>query len=204
MRRLIILMMGMLLAVPALAATGSLTFTRPTARTDSTPLAATEIASYSLGCTFTPTGGTAAPCTALTPATLAGSALGGTVTFTAAQNGQACFTLATVDTGGRVSAPSAAACKAVTIANPNPPTGVVVAFNVSISGQVVAVNPVPAYGISSLGSRNTAVAGFVLAGTPCYGTPVYSYRGLSYKRVARETVGWSHTTAHDRIAAPCS
>jgi hypothetical protein len=186
------------------AASGTLSYTRPITRADGSPLAATEVASYTINCTYTPTGGVAAACASQAPTSFAGTALGGTVTFVVSASGQACFTLRTVDTAGQQSAASNQACKAVTIAVPNPPTNVVVAFNVTINGQTVSIDPVPAFGVLSNGKRSTTVYGFVRAGTPCIGAPVFTYRNRTYYRVARADVGWWGTAANDNAAAPCS
>lgn len=204
MRRICALLGGLLLSLSAIAATGTLSYTRPTARADGSPLAPAEIASYSIACTYTPTGGAAAPCAGLAPTSLAGSATGGTVTFTVSQDGQACFTLRTVDTAGRQSDPSNQACKAVTVAIPNPPGSVVVAFNVTIDGERVQVALVPAFGVLSSGNRSSTIYGFVKPGAPCVGPELFTYRGASYRRVPREHVGWWRTTPNDNAAAPCS
>lgn len=131
MRQITGLLVGLLLSVSAIAATGTLSFTRPTTYADGSALPASAIASYTVSCSYTPTGGSAAACVGLTPATLPGSAIGGALTFTVTTNGQACFTLQTVDTGGRTSVPSNAACKAIILPNPGPPTDVTVAFTIS-------------------------------------------------------------------------
>jgi hypothetical protein len=204
MRRICALLGGLLLSAVAGAATGDLSFTRPAMRTDGSVLAASEIASYTIGCTYTPTGGVAAPCVSLLPTSFSGASLGGAVAFTVTANGQACFTLATVDTGGRSSVPTNPACKAVTISPPNPPGNVVVAFNITINGQAVAIDPVPVFGVTAAGTRSTTVYGFVSAGTPCIGPALFGYRGATYYRVARAAVGWWRTTPNDNAAAPCS
>lgn len=192
------------LSCAANAATGTISYTRPTSRVDGSPLLASEIASYSLACTYTPTGGVAAPCASLLPTSFGGASLGGAVTFTVSADGRACFVLRTVDTGGRQSDPSAQACKDVVVAIPNPPGNVVVAFNVTIGGQSVGVDPVPLFGVSASGKRLATVYGFARAGTACIGEPVYSYRGRDYYRVARADVGWWETAPNDNAAAPCA
>lgn len=191
-------------ATSALASTGNLTYTRPTTRADGSPLAAADIASYRINCTYTPTGGVAAACVSLTPTSFGGASLGGAVTFVVSASGQACFTLQTVDTGGQSSVPSTSACKAVVVSVPNPPTNVVVAFNVTINGQTVRIDPVPAFGVSATNKRLSTVYGFVNAGTPCIGDELFTYRGHGYRRVARADVGWWRTTATDNVAAPCA
>jgi hypothetical protein len=193
-----------LVASAAFASSGTLSYTRPTTRTDGTAFAATEIASYTITCTYTPTGGVAAACIGLTPTSFGGASLGGTVTFTVTANGQACFTLRTVDTGGQSSAASNQACKAVVVAVPNPPTNVVVAFNVTINGEVVSIDPVPMFESRRSGRHENKVSGFVRAGVPCHGAKRFTYRGQDYYLVARENVGWWATVPSDNAAAPCS
>jgi hypothetical protein len=198
MKRIAALLAGLLLSALASAATGGLSLTAPTTRVDGSPLLASEIASYTIACTYTPTGGVAAACVALTPTSLPGASVGGTVTFTVSQNGQACFTLATVDTGGRVSLPTNAACKAVTIANPNPPTGVTVAV-------VLDLNMAPVFKLTATGGRQTEAAGFVVLGTPCIGNVLFSYRGNSYRRIDPVAVKWwGAIVPSTSVAAPCA
>lgn len=204
MRRILTAMVGLLLSASALAATGNLSFTRPTARADGSTLASSEIASYEISCTFTPTGGSAAACAGQAPTSFTGASTGGLVTFTTTTDGQACFTLRTVDTGGRRSDPSPVACKPVTVSPPNPPGSVVVAFNVTINGQSVQVTLIPAFGVTATGTRSGTVYGFVRAGSPCMGGVLFTYRGQSYRRVPREHVGWWRTTPNDNAAAPCA
>lgn len=178
----------------AAAATGTISYTRPTTRVDGSPLLASEIASYSIACTYTPTGGVAAPCASLLPTSFSGTATGGTVTFTVAVDGRACFVLRTVDTGGRQSDPSAQACKDIVVAIPNPPGTVTVAV-------VLSMDHAPVY---SLGSNNklSTLMGFIPVGLPCVGEPLVTYRGAEFREVARQDVKfWGQTSL--RVVAPC-
>lgn len=99
---------------PVHAATGNaaISFTRATTYTDNSALATADITGYAVGCTFAPTGGTAAACTGFTGSPLAGgSNQAGTVTMTVpAAGGQVCFTLKTL-TAIASSAGTAPFCK---------------------------------------------------------------------------------------------
>lgn len=195
MNKLILAGLAALFASAAFGAGGDFTYTRPTSRADGSPLAASEVASYAISCMYTPTGGTAAPCVSLAPTSFSGTALGGTVTFSVATDGQACFTLATVDTGGRSSVPTNPVCKAITISPPNPPGNVTVAV-------VIGMDHAPVY---SLGSNNklSTLMGFVPVGLPCVGDALVTYRGSEFREVAREDVKfWGATSM--RVVAPCA
>jgi hypothetical protein len=198
--RLITIVCGLLLfalAGTAQAGSGTLAFTRPTLRVDGSVLLASEIASYNIACTYTPTGGVAAPCSGLTPPSLPGAAVGGTVTFVVAVSGQACFTLQTVDTGALVSALTLPACKAIVISPPNPPTGVTVAINFTI-------NMAPVFKVTSLGKRSPEVAGYVDLGVPCNGNVLFTYRSKSYRNIDPAAVLWWNVVPGTSVAAPCA
>lgn len=198
MRRITGLLVGLLLSVSALAASGNLSFTRPTSRADGSPLAASEIASYQISCSYTPTGGVAAACSGLSPSSLAGSATGGTVTFNANANGRACFSLVTVDTAGRRSAPSAQACKDIAIAVPNPPGNVTVAV-------VIGLNMAPVFKLTSTGKRSPEAAGFIAVNEPCSGNVLFYYRNNGYRRVDSSGVlWWGGIVPSTSVAAPCA
>jgi len=179
----------------AVAATGSLTYVRPTTREDNSPLPASEIANYEITCTYTPTGGSAAPCSGQSPLTFPGASLGGTVTFTVTADGQACFVLRTVDTGGRRSIPTNPACKAIVIAPPNPPTGVTVAVN-------LAILQAPVYSVTANNTRG-GYFGMIDLGKPCQGPVLWRFRARNFREVNRSDVYfWGSTQL--RVAAPCA
>lgn len=183
-------------AIPAQAATAGLTFTRPATYTDGTPLPAAEIASYNVRCSsFTPTGSTTpGSCPAVTPASLAGTATGGTLTLTLpAGGGSACFQLQTVSTSGATSDWTAPACKTFAPLVPNPPANVTVAV-------VIGLNMAPAYSVTATGRMSTLM-GFVPLGRPC-GELLFTYRGTEFREVARADVAWWGSTTL-RVAAAC-
>lgn len=203
MRRILALLGGLLLSVSAVAATGSLSFTRPTAYTDGSPLAASAITAYEFRCAAA---GTTAG-VSCTPLTLPGTALGGVMTVSVPSTG------GTVCVEGRAlvgtlasnwAASSGAGCKTFPSLQPSPPGNVVIALNVTISGQAAQVTLVPAFGVLASGARSATVYGFVRAGTPCVGPVVYRYRGKDYRRIARADVGWWNTSPNDNAAAPCA
>lgn len=118
----------------AKAATNSpaVTWLKPTTYTDGSALPAASITGYKLGCLFTPTAGTAVPCT-LSSSTAAGSAQTFTATLTyPAIGGSACFTVIAT-AGGVDSAPSAAACKTFDALVPNPPSNVTVTVSLTLN-----------------------------------------------------------------------
>lgn len=122
---------------PADAATGSgaIAFTRASQYTDGSTLAAADITGYSVGCTFTPTGGTSAACTAFTGSPLAGgSNQAGTVTLSVpASGGQACFTLKTL-TASASSAGTAPFCKTFADTRvPGDPTNATITISVTLN-----------------------------------------------------------------------
>lgn len=179
---------------PALAATVNVSFQRPTARTDGSPLPASEIASYQINCTFTPTGGAAAPCAGLSPSSFPGSSLGGPVSFNASQDGQVSISLVTVDTAGRQSAPSNAASKPISIAPPNPPVNVTIA---AASGFIQT----PVFSLTANNSRGTYF-GMIDLGKPCTGPVLFRYRSRDFREVSKSDVHfWGSTSL--RVAAPC-
>jgi hypothetical protein len=183
-------------AANAQAATGNLTFTRPTTYVGGAPLAATDITGYEFRCTGVIGTTTGVSCTVLS---LPGTALAGAITVTVpSTGGTACFTgRAFVGTLG--SADSNIACKVFAAAPPNPPGNVVVAqvFNIGIT---IAV----AYGEKADGTRNGPVVGFVPVGTPCIGAIQFAYRGQNYRRVDKVNVIWWATTPTSVVDAPCA
>jgi hypothetical protein len=119
------------------AATGSsnTTWANPTTYTDGSPLAASEITGYSFMCTFTPAGGTAAPCGGFSPTSVnAGAQTTVTSTFTyPAIGGVACFQVA-AKVGAMVgdySDITPASCKPFAALKPGKPTAVTVVVTVA-------------------------------------------------------------------------
>lgn len=118
----------------ASAATGpsTVSWTPPTTYTDGSVLPAAALSGNKIGCLFTPTGGTAAPCT-LSANTAAGSASSFTANLTyPAVGGTACFTVIAT-AGGVDSAPSNATCKTLAALVPNPPTNVTVTVTLTLN-----------------------------------------------------------------------
>jgi hypothetical protein len=117
------------------AATGALSWTRPTLNTDGTALLSTDITGYDVVCTgWTPTGGVRGACTQFPTVTLpGGNTVAGVVNGTIlASGGQACWTMATKTLTAQ-SAPSGEACKTFAPVIPNAPTGVTIAVVLSVS-----------------------------------------------------------------------
>lgn len=201
MKNLAAFLLGLGLALlvgPVVAATGNLSYTRPTAYTDGTALPAGDIASYNVRCaSFTPTGSTTPQaCPAITPTSLPGTATGGTVTLTIpAAGGSACFQLRTVVASGATSDWSNTACKTFAPATPNPPGNVTVAV-------VIGINMAPVYSVTAAGKMSTLM-GFADVGAPCGDARLFTYRGLPFHEVARENVRWWGSTKL-RVAAPCA
>lgn len=137
MKRFLLIAALALCALPTFAATGSssVTWARPTTYTDTSPLPASAISGNKILCTFTPTGGTAAPCT-LSGNSAPGSAQSFTATLTyPAAGGAACFqVIATAN--GVDSAPSpiaAAACKTFEPLPPSTPGNVTVTITLALT-----------------------------------------------------------------------
>lgn len=192
------------------AATGNVTITPATTYSDGTPLSPSDIAAHNVRCrSFTPTGGVLGSCPAHTPLRIAMPSLAGVISVTIpAAGGTLCFegnTELTAARGGTLSTwvGQTNPCKVVPPLVPDGPAFQVVSISVTIGGQVVRIDPVPAFGVLASGARSTAVYGFVRAGTPAVGGPVLTYRGESYCRVARQNVGWWRTAANDNAIAPC-
>lgn len=144
MKRFLLIAALALLALPTFAATGSSTvsWARPTTYTDNSPLAAAAISGNKILCTFTPTGGTAVPCT-LSANTAPGAAQSFTATLTyPASGGAACFqVIATAN--GIDSAPSpiaAGACKTFDPLPPSPPGNVTV--TVTLAFTLTSASPI--------------------------------------------------------------
>jgi hypothetical protein len=119
----------------ATAATGTAagTWTRPTTYVDGTPLPASAITGYVLGCRFTPTGGTAAPCSTFTPATFPASATSGSVTVSnlPPTGGNLCLTLNT-QTATATSDNGVEQCKPVPAVAPNAPGNFTITVTVAL------------------------------------------------------------------------
>lgn len=121
-------------SLPALAATAdvSMSWERPTAYEDGSPLPASSISGYSVLCGFTSTGASSpAPCT-FTPTSIAGNALTGSVTLTyPPEGGDACFRLVT-RVGALESVPSEASCVHFEPLRPGSPSNFKVTITVRI------------------------------------------------------------------------
>lgn len=201
MKNLAAFLLGLGLALlvgPVVAATGNLSYTRPTAYTDGTALPAGDIASYNVRCaSFTPTGSTTPQaCPAITPTTLPGTATGGTITLTIpAAGGRACFQVQTVVASGATSDWSVEGCKTFAPATPNPPGNVTVAV-------VIGINMAPVYSVTKTGKLSTLM-GFADLGVACGDAVLLTYRGHEFREVPRGAVRWWGSTTL-RVAAPCA
>ena len=137
MKRLLIAILFALTPFVAWSATGNatLSYQRPTTFTDGSALAAAQIASYTVTCTFRQTGQTATtPCTLSSTTIPGGTSSSGSVTLTyPAAGGEACFRLATNVNGYPPSDPSGESCKTFAAIQPSPPTGVTVTVIVAVT-----------------------------------------------------------------------
>lgn len=93
----------------------------------------------------------------------------------------------------------------ITIAQPtpNPPTGL------SVVPVVAGLNMSPVYKVLESGERSQVVAGFVPVGTPCSGPVVFRYRDRGYVEMPASKVTWWNPPLADvqsppRVAAPCA
>lgn len=188
------------LSAQAQAATGTLTYTRPTAYTNGTTLLATDITGYEFRCTgvIGTTAGVSCPVLSLP-----GTAVSGVITITVpATGGTACVTGRTfVGTSG--SADSNISCKVFAAAPPNPPSNVTVA-QVQVFQLGIEITTAVVYGEKADGTRNSPVVGFVPLGKPCIGAIQFAYRGQNYRRVDKADVIWWNTTPTSVVDAPCS
>lgn len=120
----------------ASAATGStaLNYTRPTTYVDGSTLPSSAITGYTVGCTFTPTGGTATACTLNTTTLPGGTSTSGSVTITyPAAGGTACFTLRTNTATATSPGSQPAACKDLPALAPSDPTNLTVTITLAIN-----------------------------------------------------------------------
>lgn len=123
----------------ARAATGltDISYTRATQYTDDSALAPADITGHGIVCTFTPTGGTTAPCV-FAPTSFGGAAVSGRVTLTYPPvGGRVCIQVKTL-TATTESAPSpitAQSCKDLAAAprTPRAPTDVTVTVTISVN-----------------------------------------------------------------------
>lgn len=143
MKRSLFFFLACLFAAPSFAAVGSLriSFDRPTTYVDGSPLPVSAITGYGIQCVFTPTGGTAAPCS-ISPAVLPGSVVTGTTALTyPASGGRACVRLVT-RTAVTEAVPSNEACADFAALAPSPATGVTVTITIGVTVNGVAITPV--------------------------------------------------------------
>ena len=122
MKKIVALLLNLLVAPAAFAASATISFVPPTTYTNGSPLPAASITGYDLRCTgFTPTGGTAGACDA-PPLSIPGTAKGGEmIVAVPVEGGEACFT-ATTKTALSDSAPSVPSCKVFPSIPPAAPT----------------------------------------------------------------------------------
>jgi hypothetical protein len=146
MKKLLAILLGALTVSPVFALTHPvpMTWTRPTTYVDGQTLPAADILSYSILCTFTPNGGTGAPCS-MTPGFFSGSATTGSVIVTYPNvGGQACFRL-TTRTAGSESDPSNEACAVLPALKPNPPGNLTITITANLT---IDVNGAPQLALS--------------------------------------------------------
>lgn len=131
-----LLVLAALVSGVASAATGSaaISLTRPTTYVDGSTLPSSAITGYSVGCTFTPTGGTAAACTLSTTTLPGGTSTGGTVSITyPAVGGTACFTLKTMTATNMSDGSQPPVCKDLPGVKPSDPSNVTITITVALN-----------------------------------------------------------------------
>ena len=122
MKKIVALLLNLLVAPAAFAASGSISFEPPTTYTNGSPLPASDITVYDLRCVgFTPTGKPAETCAA-NPVLIPGTAKSGEmIVAVPVEGGEACFT-ATTKTALSDSVPSVPSCKVFPPIPPAAPT----------------------------------------------------------------------------------
>jgi hypothetical protein len=144
MKRLTSLLIGLLgffVAPLAHAATVSVavSYSRPTTYENGSALPPGAIASYGIGCTFTPVNGSAAPCASMSTGIFAGTATSGSFSFVAPDvGGRLCVQLVTRTAAGIEGSPSALtsnSCKDVVVPPqiPNAPGSVTIVVTVTVT-----------------------------------------------------------------------
>lgn len=125
------------MAQPAHAATGTsqVGWVNPTARTDGSPMAASEITGYSFLCTFTPTSSPSVPCSGLTPLTITTgpqTTVSTTMTYPAS-GGTACYQVIVKTAGADADASDITplSCKTFAAVKPNKATAVTITVTIS-------------------------------------------------------------------------
>lgn len=185
------------LALPAFAATGQITYARPTSYDNGTPLPASAITGYEFRCRSGTTAGVSC-----SPLSLPGDATSGTMTITVpATGGTACVEGRAAAGAGNWSVwstgPDATSCKIFPAFVPNPPGNITIAV-------VIGVAVTPAYAYNARNRRIAEPVGFIEVGEPCFGAVVFSYRGKQWRRVDRSAVSWWNSEPRHRVAAPCA
>lgn len=119
----------------AASAPSTVNWVRPSTYTDNSVLPVAAISGNKILCTFTPTGGAAAPCT-LAASTTTGAAQTFTTTLTyPAIGGRVCFQVVAT-AGGVDSAPSAqtaSSCADVPALTPSAPSNVVISISIALT-----------------------------------------------------------------------
>lgn len=80
---------------------------------------------------------------------------------------------------------------------PNPPT------NLTVESVIADMSFSPVFGVSSTGTRQQPLLGFVPVGSPCSGSKLFSYRNFSWYNISPSIVLWMRTPPRDNVVAPC-
>lgn len=180
------------LPIAAWAATGAITFQRPTVYEDGSPLPPAAITGYEFVCAAGTTAGVA--CQTLS---LPGTALGGTMTITVPSSGGTACINGRAFVGTAASQPSNIACKTFAAIPPGPPTNVTVAV-------VIGGKEAPVFAYTAENVRLKDPVGFIDLGQVCTGPVLFTYRGDKYRRVDRANVRAWDVALTSRVAAPCA
>jgi hypothetical protein len=118
----------------AATAPSSVSWTRPVTYSDNSPLPLAAITGNKILCTFTPTGGAAAPCV-LAASTTTGAAQTFTTTLTyPSAGGKACFqVIATAGVDSDPSTLTADSCATVPALKPSAPSNVVITVTIAMT-----------------------------------------------------------------------